>query len=955
MTARPGRTRAILYHHTHWDREWWATREEFRYWLVQVIDALIGHFERDPDLGTFVLDGQMIALTDYLELRPGQRERLVRLIRDGRIHVGPWYVLADEVLVSGEACIRNLWLGERTARHLGVHVMRVGYLPDQFGHTGQMPQILRGFGIDSAVVWRGFSAPPLAEDPGDGAGAVDASAAVLPPAAAAAGRDRRRPAAMQSEFWWEAPDGSRVLGIYLSSEYSQRLVRARPFEPEISPERAIDGFRRLVDCLRAYATTDCVLIPYGGDHLPADPRLPELVATLNTSLGGEGIDVEIGSLTRYVDEVRRAGTEPRVVWHGEARVPGGRANVLPGVLSARLPQKRANSDAQVVLERYAEPLQALAWLLGERYEAAGLWHSWEGLVQNHTHDSITGCSIDLVHREVAMRIAISRQLADILAVRAHEALAMHVDTSDLPAGATGMVVFNPLAASRTDAVRVFVERSHGIEAGDWCLLDPDGTRVPFQVRAVSARRPGRPTTDWLELTFVARDVPGLGYRRYAIARRDTAQPAPRTAAYSVTGSVLRSHAASSSLVLGSWQLANEYLAVRADQRNGSLTVTDLRTGQVYPGLNVLVDGGDAGDTYGYSWPLADREVSTRDVAPTIEWLESGPARATLRLAWRLHIPAGLTMDRLARSTEEVVVNVHSDVSLSPGVPRVDIRTHIANTACDHRLRALFPLGMPVERSWAEGPFEVVERPAAEDDGEAGRTELMGRERPQQSFVSVSDQGRGLTIANRGLPEFALLDDAHGTIALTLIRAVGYLSRDDLLTRRGRAGPPIETPDAQLQGPVDVEYAIIPHAGDWQASASYVEAHALCAPMVSAFRPAIPPALDLGRGNAASERRVPLPREGSLVSVAGDVVVTALKRGEDEPVLILRLLRLGDTAAVARVFTAHPMVGAHRVDLRERPLPDGDLERDASGAWIVDVGPWQLVTLALEPQTAGSVA
>ena len=131
-----------------------------------VIDAVkqIDILDADDTFTTFVLDGQAVMLEDYLELRPEQRDRLVARVREGRIHVGPWYVLADTLIPSGESAVRNLWLGRRVGESLGVPLMSVGYLPDQFGHGAQIPQILAGFGIAGAVVWRGFGAPP----PGQG-------------------------------------------------------------------------------------------------------------------------------------------------------------------------------------------------------------------------------------------------------------------------------------------------------------------------------------------------------------------------------------------------------------------------------------------------------------------------------------------------------------------------------------------------------------------------------------------------------------------------------------------------------------------------------------------------------------------------------------------------------------------------------------------------------------------
>ncbi|MGD8516498.1 MAG: hypothetical protein PVG54_05965, partial [Anaerolineae bacterium] len=183
MTDEP--IRAILVSHTHWDRAWYVPFQVYRVRLVRLIDRLLDLLAREPDFRCFTLDGQMLPVIDYLEVRPERRADLERLVRAGRLSVGPWYVLPDEYLVSPEALIRNLMLGLRLAQGLGA-VMREGYAPDAFGHIGQLPQILQGCGIGSAVFWRGLG------DEGEELG---------------------------NEFWWQAPDGSRVLAIHLREGY----------------------------------------------------------------------------------------------------------------------------------------------------------------------------------------------------------------------------------------------------------------------------------------------------------------------------------------------------------------------------------------------------------------------------------------------------------------------------------------------------------------------------------------------------------------------------------------------------------------------------------------------------------------------------------------------------------------------------------------------------------------
>src|ERR1700687_2098257 len=150
-------THFVVVPHTHWDREWYQPFQDFRSRLVRLMDRLLDLLERDTAFAHFHLDGQTIVLEDYLEIRPQNRARLRRLISAGRNAIGPWYVLPDEFLVSGESIVRNLQIGHRIAGEFGGSA-KVGYLPDQFGHIAQMPQILAGFNIDCAAVCCGVGA-----------------------------------------------------------------------------------------------------------------------------------------------------------------------------------------------------------------------------------------------------------------------------------------------------------------------------------------------------------------------------------------------------------------------------------------------------------------------------------------------------------------------------------------------------------------------------------------------------------------------------------------------------------------------------------------------------------------------------------------------------------------------------------------------------------------------------
>ena len=241
--------------HTHWDREWYLTYEQFRLRLVGLVDRLLDLLESQPDFAFFHLDGQTIVLEDYLELRPQHEHRLRKLISEGRILVGPWYDMPDEFLVSGESIVRNLARGHRIARQFGTP-MAVGYLPDLFGHIAQMPQILRHFGLDNAILWRGFG-----------------------------GR--------KAEYWWDAPDGSRVLMMHLPPEGYCNATRVH-----LKPEAMVERTTAAIEKEATRTAVGEVLLMNGVDHVEPHPVIPELARRVSAAMG---VSVRHSTLPAYVD------------------------------------------------------------------------------------------------------------------------------------------------------------------------------------------------------------------------------------------------------------------------------------------------------------------------------------------------------------------------------------------------------------------------------------------------------------------------------------------------------------------------------------------------------------------------------------------------------------------------------------------------------------------------------
>lgn len=911
--------------HTHWDREWYAPFQTYRLRLVQLLDDLLPLLEHDPSYRHFMLDGQVAVADDYLEVRPEAEATIRRLVRSGRLSIGPWLILMDEFMVSGETTVRNLQMGLARATELG-GALPVGYLPDMFGHIGQMPQILRLAGLDHAVVWRGV--PRTIRSTG---------------------------------FWWEAPDGSRVRAEYLWGSYSNG--RDMPREPD-----------RLVERARAYqaelgpARRDGMLLMNGTDHQMPQPWLGSVVEAANADQS----EYEF-TITSLADYVAAQDCTDLPAWRGELR-SGARANLLMGVASNRVDVHQAAAVAERAVERRAEPLAALA-LDPKGYPATLLGVAWRNLVLNSAHDSSCACSHDDVVDQVLVRYREARQIGDGIARGAVRALAARVAA---PPGST--VVVNPSPRRRRGVIEVSVPgegpvhfrdpegrllptQELGRESGDlftaqvtankigWVVdlmhgvefsgvpvkafrVDPGAepgshdvsveaagpadepvSVDPLRQRLREAARPHEGRDDGpmfrirllqaprRRVVFATDPVPGFGWRTYAA--EDGPVPArPVTA--------------------GGTAMRNEHLDVEIDPTDGTFAVR-THDGVHVEGLNRYVDGGDGGDTYNYSPPTEDIVVATPE-AVEVDVVEPGPLRARLLVRSRYRWPSRCEGDlRMCtrRVDERIAVDVHTLVELRTGEPFVRLTVDLENPCRDHRLRAHFPLPATVERSHAECAFWVVERGL---ESEGGPQEHGLPTFPSRRFVDCSDGDVGLALVHDGLLEYEVTGGGR-ELALTLLRAVGYLSRVEPALRPNPAGPPIPVAGAQVQGRHRFSYAVVPHRGDWRAADLYRVADDVLLPLEPARVPAT--------GGTA-------PLTGAMLSVEG-APVSAVAR--DPGGLVVRVFNPEPEPARVTVARDGAAVPGWLIDLRNRP------QRRFDGA--LDLAPGQIATVLLtEAATPG---
>jgi alpha-mannosidase len=597
-----------------------------------------------------------------------------------------------------------------------------------------------------------------------------------------------------------------------------------------------------------------------------------------------------------------------------------------------MPIKQQNEECQNLLTRYVEPLAAAAlFQYGQRWPGGLFDAAWKELLRNHPHDSICGCSTDAVHQDMDTRFAAVRQTSEQYLSRLMNRLTPMFAAQEKDDRATVIGVANPLPFVRDEVVeRVVVLQPAGYDLDNLRLLDEAGHEVPFEIigrrflerfwgidyraelfcedqldlldtylrrfgdRIIGTEADAGTKDCFLHIRFLARGLPAVGHVQYRLVENDS-HPSSAPVVDPVSA-----HLADEAATL-----ENQHLRAVLHP-DGTFDLEDKATGRRYPGLNLLEDAEDIGDEYDYSPAPINGLFFAGGCEGKLKISGRSDLAATVEATFRFDLPRSVERDRKSRHRRTTPTDVSVRLTLRAGSRRLDIETDFNNRAFDHRLRAWFPTGIKVDEVVSDGHFmlnrRAVSRPTDKDwDQPAPPTW------PQQDFSLLHDAQAGLAVFNRGLPEFETFGDQDGGIiyALTLLRCVDWLSRDDFPTRRStNAGPTLHTPDAQCIGRHTFRYAVMPFAGD-------------------------PLAADV-RGESERFRVPPLTHQGvadgmiaggtSLVRKTDPrVAITAVKKAERGDLLVVRMYNQADAEVTETLHFEAPVLNAEKINLLEDPL------------------------------------
>jgi alpha-mannosidase len=711
------------------------------------------------------------------------------------------------------------------------------------------------------------------------------------------------------EFKWNAPGlAASLLTIFLVYGYGS-LERLNTKKKDGEYRKALKSIKYMVENFEKHTITPNVLLNNGSDHHEALAEIPDIISQwneLNPEVKAVQADFEY-----YVTKVLDSNPELKQ-FQGELR--GGRySHLLSGVFSARMWIKQRNTAIEYLYEKYAEPLSIITKVLDKyghfKYPYQYLLTGMKWLQKNAPHDSICGCSVDEVHNEMVTRYDWAEQIANEISKDSILYLSTLLKVESKYKDSSVLIIYNPLPWKRRDVVE-FITSSRKTKGGklliDIQIIDSEETIFPFQSTEFTEKpRYTRKLGIYHKVSFIA-EVPGCGYRVfYVVPIKTEREKTVDTQNFKITRNYLE----------------NKYYNIKVDP-NGYISILDKKTGLTYEKVCEFEDHGDWGDEYDFSGPRenqTDLIFRTEDTAVLERSIYiDGPTQKTYKLRLNLKLPYSLTEDRYNREDWLVDNKISIYISLYKEIKRIDFKIEIDNNSRDHRIRALFPTKIMSDKIFADGHFYVVPRNVHLPKADKWVQKPMATNH-QKDFVAVSDDSNTYAILNKGLPEYEAVinEDKSITLAVTLLRCIEWLSRDDFQSRKSHAGPGFKTPGAQCIDKYCFELSMITsHDPSWLDSKVHLRGKEfnnplrpsfpamIQSPLRTADRVILSPSGVLSYFSKPQPRTVEkyLPTEFSFLEIDNNsIALSCLKRSEVDNSAIVRIYNISSDKQDAKLM------------------------------------------------------
>lgn len=738
-------TNVIVVPHVHWDREWYFSCQESQVVAIRDFGEILDYLEKNPDYPSFVLDGQTSVLEEYLRYVPEDRNRVVSLVKSGRLHVGPWYTQTDEMVVGAEAIVRNLLYGTRFADDLGGS-MRIGYLPDSFGQSAQIPMILAGFGISRFVFWRGQSQ--------------------------FCGTDK-------SQFIWESPDSSRVLALQMPLGYA--TGKYLPCD-KCALRQRLGGLFSLMDEI---SPTPVAVLPNGHDQMPIQTDIAQVIDALREAFPDRSFS--LGSYDDALDAVKRyAETNDDALPIVNAELlHGKRERVHRSIYSTRSDNKIMNTRLENRISRLVEPLLCVSSQIGINCPAELVRDCWRPLLLNDAHDSMGGCCSDVVNDQIRSRYIDADERSSAI-LRYYERYV--TDAANIQDDGR-LALFN-LNCSPGERL---VEAEVMTDGEQFSLVDAQGEEVPYDVVSTRKIDPG----------LVDRQiVAGGNYKPFTVTTIQFCREVPPMG-YEVLGvrEGSRSVHGVTKVMRGEQSFETDYYEVFV-RDNATIDLVSKAQQRRYEGLFSLVCEGNDGDEYDFSPVRGGTRIYSSEAVRCEPEVCFHEHTIDVSFSYEMALPDGAEGWSDFDAAAKAKLGVHVLLRFNRGSQMVDVMVELDNSVHDLRVCLMVPLGVHVSSSLVSNQFGQICRPVVDPGMDVWETEGWA-ERPDGiypflDYVSAGDEKGCVEVVTDGPREYEVISE--NLLAITLLCSCGTLGKTGLERRPGRpSGISAETPGAQCMG------------------------------------------------------------------------------------------------------------------------------------------------------------
>lgn len=459
-----------LVNHTHWDREWYFSDQDSLVLSDVLFKRALEQLENHPE-ASFVLDGQVSVLEDYIQANPEQLNLVRKLTEDGQLKIGPWYTQPDALHVQGESLLRNGIIGSVLTKKFGPR-MKIGYLPDTFGFNAQMPIVLSALELNRFLFWRGI-------DPNMTGGFY---------------------------FNWKSLGGEKsVEAVDMPQGYGTGML----MEPthEYVDNRVDAGAEFIMDKTpRSINKPRRILIPVGNDQMSIVDGMSQQVNAIS-SIGK--YSYEMTTYERFFDGLDFASLPE---YQGELVDPVF-ARVHRTCGSSRMDIKLAATQLEDKLLHQVEPMMVIARKMEIDLGQGLLVAAWRKLLESQAHDSMAGSVVDSVRDDILHRLKQGTEIADGIINTIEKMMAVKLGLSSKQ-----VLVINPLPrrVTRWFTASILSNRDAAVFKGVQSQKLLKSSKVPARDNVLIETPAGSEMgtePEYFELTYGIKDeLPGLGYK-----------------------------------------------------------------------------------------------------------------------------------------------------------------------------------------------------------------------------------------------------------------------------------------------------------------------------------------------------------------------------------------------------------------------------------------------------------